>query len=192
MSKENNMNPDKVSINLIPKSSDPEVKFINDALKGSKEAFRRIFDDNVSKVYSVCFRFTADYDLAKELTQEVFITAWKKLTSFRYECRFSTWLHSIAVNQFLMHERTSKRIIAGREEYSKQRRHYVDQNNDDLNIDLQNAIMKLPDQAKAVLILHDVEGFMHNEIAEIMNIKTGTSKAHLHRARKLLREELKK
>ncbi|MFZ1323347.1 MAG: RNA polymerase sigma factor [Ignavibacteria bacterium] len=192
MSKQKNMNPEKISINLIPKNADPEVKFIKDALKGSQEAFKNLFDENVSRIFSVCLRFTADTDHAKEITQEVFINAWNKLSTFKFECRFSTWLHKIAVNQFLMHERTQNRIFKKKEDFSKGQINHESEKINDLRIDLQNAIVKLPEQARAVLIMYDIEGFMHNEIAEILNIQTGTSKAHLHRARKLLREELKK
>ncbi|MBS1516539.1 MAG: sigma-70 family RNA polymerase sigma factor [Bacteroidetes bacterium] len=192
MKKENEMNSDKVSINLLPKDADPETRFIKEALKGSKDAFRKIFEDNVSKVYSVCLRFTSDSDLAKELTQQVFINAWQKLSSFKFECRLSTWLHKIAFNQFLMNDRSEKRILKKDKQYSEETAGLQSSDVNDIRIDLQNAIFKLPEQCRAVLILHDVEGFMHHEIAEILKIKTGTSKAHLHRARKLLREELNK
>lgn len=135
-------------------------------------------------------------ELAEEITQDVFVKAWEKLHTFRGESKFSSWLHSIAVNEFLMRKRSEKRFFqkftTTDDIYQFDRgtngseSHYHD------NIDLEKAISVLPEQAKAVFVLHDIHGYQHKEIADMMNIEIGTTKAHLHRARKLLREELRK
>ena len=186
------MNPQSVSLNVSGKRTDEDSKLIEESVRGNKNAFRELFNKNVSKIHSLCLRISADKHIAEEVTQEVFINAWEKLGSFRHECKFSTWLHRIAVNQYLMHIRSQKpdgqipaenaaNIVTSEPGKSAEQR-----------IDLENAISKLPDNARAVLVLHDIEGYKHYEISEMMSIEEGTSKAHLHRARKLLREELSK
>ncbi len=187
------MSSSAISLNLLVKSPDEDFKLVEQAIEGSNDAFKELFMKNVPRVYSLCLRISADSHLADDLTQEVFIKAWEKLKTFKFESKFSTWLHSIAVNQFLMHLRSDKRSSDKAEEMKKdlQNSSGVKQSQDFL-IDLQNAIMKLPDQARAVLVLHDIEGYKHNEISDMMSIQPGTSKAHLHRARKILRKELSK
>jgi RNA polymerase sigma-70 factor (ECF subfamily) len=138
----------------------------------------------------------ANTQLAEEITQDVFVKAWENLHKFRGESKFATWLHSIAVNEFLTQKRSEKRfmqrfvqtddVLKYDKKGEKPEYHF------NTNIDLENAISMLPKQAKAVLVLHDIEGYQHKEIAEMINIEIGTSKAHLHRARKILREELSK
>lgn len=185
------MSADSVSLNLIVKNPDEDSYLVEQAIEGNREAFRELFMKNVSKIYSLCLRNSSDTYLAEELTQEVFIKAWEKLKTFHFESKFSSWLHSIAVNQFLMFKRAEKRSLRKVEEYNKGS-NTKDSKNYDTKIDIEKAISKLPQQSKTVLILHDIEGYKHNEISEMMKIEMGTSKSHLHRARKLLREELLK
>ncbi len=180
-----------VSLNLLVKNPDEDYAFVESALAGSSEAFKELFTRNVSRVYSLCLRISADKFAAEELTQESFIKAWEKLDTFRFESKFSTWLHSIAVNQSLMRARADQRT----EKFEETGPHIKGSHiagRYDSKIDIENAIQKLPPQARMVLVLHDIEGYKHNEISEMMNIQIGTSKAHLHRARKILREELGK
>jgi RNA polymerase sigma-70 factor (ECF subfamily) len=150
----------------------------------------------VNRIYAFCLRMSANTQLAEEITQDVFVKAWENLHKFRGESKFSTWLHSIAVNEFLTQKRTQKRFMqrfTATDDITKyDRRGEKSEIHFNSNIDLENAISSLPAQAKTVLILHDIEGYRHKEIAEMINIEVGTSKAHLHRARKILREELSK
>ena len=181
-------------LEILVKDLNYETELINLAGNGDDNAFKELFHQNVSRVYALCLRFSADKDTADELTQKVFIKAWEKLSSFRNESRFYTWLHRIAVNVFLMHKRTEKRFLRK----SSQSEHFwVNQNgkiesNVEMNIDMENAIASLPKQARMVLVLHDIEGYKHKEISDMLKIEVGTSKANLHRARKQLREELLK
>lgn len=178
---------------LVTQNPDEDSQLIKSSIEGSGEAFKELFMKNVNRVHSLCLRISADIHLTEDLTQEVFIKAWEKLDTFKFDCKFSTWLHSIAVNQFLMHLRSSKRDKEKTEEFGKgNNMQILKQNSNDSKIDLQNAISNLPDQARAVLVLHDIEGYKHIEISKMMSIETGTSKAHLHRARKILRKELSK
>lgn len=173
-----------------------DIELIQKAGNGDSQTFKQLFDKYVNRIYAFCLRTCSNPQLAEELTQDVFVKAWEKLHTFRGESKFSTWLHSIAVNEFLMYKRTQKRIlqkvvqtdnIAQYDSASERNEYHFN-----TNIDIENAISTLPEQAKIVFILHDVHGYQHKEIAGIAGIEIGTSKAHLHRARKLLREELAK
>jgi RNA polymerase sigma-70 factor (ECF subfamily) len=186
------MSSSAVSLNLIVKNPDEDFKLVEETLAGSAEAFRKLFIKNIGKVHSLCLRITTDVQSAEDLTQEVFIKAWEKLSTFRYECKFSTWLHSIAVNQFMMQLRSQKRYSEKIKEYGEEITGTETKTDQDHKIDLQKAISNLSEQMRAVLVMHDIEGYKHKEIAEMMNIQEGTSKTHLHRARKILRQELSK
>ena len=181
------------NLELVVNDINYEIELIDLARNGDNNAFKELFHLNVSRVYAICLRFSACRDLAEELTQKVFIKAWEKLKTFKKESKFSTWLHSIAVNEFLMHKRSEKKFLKRftNDESLTNKIHGQDINIE-TNIDLEKAINSLPKQARIVLVLHDVEGYKHKEISSMLNIETGTSKANLHRARKLLREELSK
>jgi RNA polymerase sigma-70 factor (ECF subfamily) len=130
---------------------------------------------------------------AEELTQDVFVRAWQMLHTFRGESAFSSWLHRVAINVVLADIRSAKRRTAriavvddGSLEDAEERVSIAGS-----GIDLEHAVASLPPQARTVFVLHDIEGYRHEEIAVMMGIATGTSKAQLHRARKLLKEVLR-
>lgn len=161
------------------------------AAQGDRQAFERLYRANVDRVFSVCARMVSDRALAEELTQDVFVRAWQKLGLFRGESAFSTWLHRIAVNVVLNRRKADGRqkgrdggddetigTIASRPGTPGDR------------MDLERAIAKLPPGARRIFVLHDVEGYRHEEIAEMCGITSGGSKAQLHRARLLLRQAL--
>ncbi|MBL8016254.1 MAG: sigma-70 family RNA polymerase sigma factor [Ignavibacteria bacterium] len=184
------------ALELVSTSPDREFELIRQAAAGNSHAFRELYKNNVQRVYAVCLRAAQDRDTADELTQEVFVKAWEKLSSFQFGSKFSSWLHSIAVNQFLMMKRSEKRFtervnelteITNRENLSSKTKQSYDS-----RIDIEDALGKLPEQARMAFVLHDIEGYKHHEIADMMDIEVGTSKAHLHRARRMLREELSK
>ena len=173
-----------------------ELELIQMARNGDTNVFKRLFDTNVSRIYAFCLRMAMNRELAEEITQDVFVKAWEKLHTFRGESKFTSWLHSIAVNEFLMRKRSEKRFsqrfTTTDNIYQFDRGTNGSESHDHANIDLEKAISGLPEQAKVVFVLHDINGYQHKEIADMMNIEIGTTKAHLHRARKLLREELRK
>jgi RNA polymerase sigma-70 factor (ECF subfamily) len=185
-----------VTLELVVDNYNSEFNIIRQAADGDTLAFRTLYDDNLSRVYALCLRMSADTELAEDLTQEVFIKAWEKLKTFKFQSKFSSWLHSIAVNLFLTEKRSQKRfmqkLLALGGTFGNEKQGPGNPHRYDINIDVENAISKLPEQARTAFVLHDIEGFQHKEIAEMMNIEVGTSKAHLHRARKILREELAK
>lgn len=172
-------------------SQDADYSLIKQASNGDRNAFCSLFDKHVSRIYAFCLRMSADKDIADELTQIAFVKAWEKMDTFKYASKFTTWLHGIAMNEFLTYKRAGKTFsekINVLFRKNESRTGYT--NCFDTNIDVENAISRLTEQTKAVVILHDVEGYKHKEISEIMGIAVGTSKAALHRARKQLRKEL--
>ena len=167
------------------------------AAAGDRRAFERVYRANVNRVFSICARMTGERGLAEELTQDVFVRAWEKLALFRGESAFGTWLHRLAVNVVLNHRKS-----AGRQQ---SRLGGDDEEGDGVDalaarlgpapgdrMDLEAAIAKLPPGARRVFVLHDVEGYKHEEIADMLGITSGGSKAQLHRARLLLREALQR
>ena len=161
------------------------------AAAGDRRAFERLYREHVDRVYSLCLRMCADRALAEELTQDVFVRAWEKLTLFRGESSFATWLHRLAVN-----------VVLNARKGEGRRRGRIDESVEELDtlphasdhpgerMDLQAAIALLPPGARKVFVLHDVQGYRHEDIAELLGVTSGGSKAQLHRARMLLREAL--
>ncbi len=163
------------------------------AAGGNIAAFELIYERYHRRTYSLCLRMTSCQTEAEDLTQEVFIQLFRKVGSFRGDSAFSTWLHRLTVNQVLMHfrrrsvknERTSEdgempeQMVSGTSNPNKMQ--VIDR------IALKNAIAQLPNGYRNVFVLHDVEGFEHEEVARKMGISVGTSKSQLHKARLKLR-----
>lgn len=169
------------------------IETVRRAQQGDQTAFRALYDAHVGRIYAVCLRLSRDRAEAEEHTQNVFVRAWEHLSSFRGESAFSTWLHRLAVNEVLQSKRAAGRRSArvrladepetlGRAPGPAQEGHP----------DLEGAVAALPDGARAVFVLHDIEGYQHDEIARLTGIAEGTSKAQLHRARRLLRKALER
>lgn len=166
------------------------------AATGDRQAFERLYRRHVNRVFSLCTRMVGDRTRAEELTQDVFVRAWEKLHLFRGDSSFATWLHRLAVNVVLNERKTEGR-----------RRNRFEEEDEETGmdgyagvvgmplapgdlLDLEDAITRLPPGARRVFTLHDVEGYKHEEIAEMLGVTTGATKAQLHRARLLLRERL--
>jgi RNA polymerase sigma-70 factor (ECF subfamily) len=168
------------------------------AAKGDMVAFEEVYQRHHRRVYSICLRMLQNAHEAEDLTQDVFIQLYRKIGSFRGDSAFTTWLHRMTVNQVLMHFRkrnvkyektteegeTPDQIVTGTSDPERMR--VVDK------IALENAIEQLPNGYKNVFVLHDVEGFEHEEVARILGCSVGTSKSQLHKARLKLRKLLKK
>ena len=166
------------------------------AAAGDRRAFERLYRGHVSRVYSLCARMVIDRTRAEELTQDVFVRAWDKLHLFRGESSFSTWLHRLAVNVVLNARKSEGRSRSKFEEPDEELGlDALPARSSSMigageMLDIEAAIAKLPPGARRVFVLHDVEGFKHEEIAEQMGVTTGATKAQLHRARLLLRQAL--
>lgn len=173
--------------------SDAEPDLVRRAQQRDPRAFAELYRTHVRRIYALCLRMTADVPLAEELTQQAFIGAWEKLPHFRGESAFGSWLHRLAVNTVLMAFRARSRLAA-RVLFTDDpaaRETPPPAPPAGLRLDLEQAIAALPPQARTIFVLHDVEGWQHNEIAAQLGLATGTTKAQLHRARQLLQEALR-
>jgi RNA polymerase sigma-70 factor (ECF subfamily) len=144
-------------------------------------------------VYALCLRLTADTAAAEELTQDAFVRAWEGLGSFRGESAFSSWLYRLTVNVVLLRLRAGRRRsarVVSTADPAILEPPAGDAGGPGAGLDLERAVARLPPGAREVFVLHDVEGYRHEEIARLVGIAVGTSKAQLFRARRLLREAL--
>jgi RNA polymerase sigma-70 factor (ECF subfamily) len=184
---------------------DADAQLIERARSGDVDAFELVYRREVGRVYALCLRMTADSGRARELTQSVFVRAWDRLASFRGDSQLSSWLHRIAVNEVLIEARTDKRRRARVVLAEDTREHDGDAAapadapavsgitlpaDTETRIDLERAIAALPPGARTVFVLHDIEGYRHEEISRMTGSAEGTLRAQLHRARKLLMEAL--
>jgi RNA polymerase sigma-70 factor (ECF subfamily) len=170
-----------------------EQELVSRARAGDVEAFGELYRRNAGRVYGVCRRLAGEAALAEDLTQDVFVRAWEKLGSFRGEAAFSTWLHPLAVNVAIGALRSRRRggTSAGALDDARTPEPVAPSRSPEVALTLETAIDRLPAGAREVFVLHDVVGYRHDEIAGLTGIATGTSKAQLHRARRLLREALR-
>lgn len=170
-----------------------EADLIRRARNRDQDAFAELYHRHVGRVHAICRRMTADVPRAEELTQTVFVKLWEKLSLFRGESAFASWLHRLTVNTVLMEFRTTRRREA--RVFPTDDPATLDApiapTPSGLRLDLEQAIATLPPRARVVFVLHDVEGYTHEEIAQLLEIETGTTKAQLHRARQLLQEALR-
>jgi RNA polymerase sigma-70 factor, ECF subfamily len=183
-------------------ASPSDTGLIARAQRGEEQAFEALFHQHKRRVYSVCLRMIGNPAEAEELTQEAFLQVFRKIHTFRGESAFSTWLHRLSVNTVLM--RLRKKNIAVTpledtikgEEFDEPRREFgaldpaltgsIDR------MLLERAIAQLPPGYKQAFVLHDVQGYEHHEIAEMLGTTTGNSKSQLHKARARLRKLLRK
>jgi RNA polymerase sigma-70 factor (ECF subfamily) len=167
---------------------------IRAAQTGDDAAFERLYRAHAARIHALALRLTGDGTQAEELVQDAFVRAWRKLTTFRGESGFGTWLHRLTVNVFLLDER-GRRKRALREipdealdERSGPRRPAAADHED--RIDLERAIARLPDGARTAFVLYDIYGYSHDEIAAMSGVAASTIRVHVHRARRRLMEEL--
>ncbi len=193
-----------VDTKKVKKAEKLDVKAMSDyeltqaSSKGDMIAFEEVYNRHHRRVYAICLRMLKNTNEAEDLTQDVFIQLHRKIGSFRGDSAFTTWLHRLTVNQVLMHFRkrtvkfektteegeTPVQIVRGSERPNKMP--VVDK------IALENAIKQLPNGYRNVFVLHDIEGFEHEEVARILGCSVGTSKSQLHKARLKLRKLLKR
>lgn len=161
------------------------------ACSGDPRAFERLYRAHVGRIHGLVRRMLGGQD-AEELTQDIFIRAWQKLGSFRGESAFGTWLHRLAVNVVLERRRSlAARMSRYHDGDAALDRIASRPESPDLAMDFEVAVEKLPEGARQIFVLHDVEGYKHREIASLLGISSGTSKTQLHRARMLLRGHLR-
>jgi RNA polymerase sigma-70 factor (ECF subfamily) len=160
------------------------------AAAGDTHAFERLYRAHVARIHGLVRRMLGS-DEATEITQDVFVRAWQKIGTFRGEAAFGTWLHRVAVNV----------VLTRRSELGTRRSRFLAEEqvlenlparagSRDFGLDFEAAVARLPEGARHVFVLHDVEGYRHQEIAGLLGVTPGTTKAQLHRARMLLRSHL--
>lgn len=182
-------------------ASPSSAELVTRAQKGEEKAFEALFHQHKQRVYSLCLRMIGNAAEAEELTQEAFLQVFRKIGTFRGESAFSTWLHRLSVNVVLM--RLRKKTItetpledsARGDEFDEQPKEY---GASDLvlmgsidRLNLERAIAQLPPGYKRAFVLHDVQGYEHNEIAAMLGSSIGNSKSQLHKARVRLRKLLR-
>ena len=178
--------PDKLA------QGDSERADVALATAGDQQAFERLYRQHVSRIHSLVRRMVGGDGDADELVQDAFVRAWQRLSTFRGEAAFGTWLHRLTVNLVLNWQKSRNR---GRKlfdddtalDHAPTRRASIEE-----GMDLEEALKQLPRGARQIFVLHDVEGFRHEEIAGMLDITSGTSKAQLHRARMLMRRHLER
>ena len=178
-----------------------EAEAIERAKLGDAEAFQVLYDKHKRRVYSLCLRMTANTAEAEDLTQEAFLQLYRKIGTFRGESAFSTWLHRLSVNVVLMHLRKKSLPVVSLEETTQNTEEDSPKRDfgaEDLSLagsidrlQLQKAVESLPPGYRTIFVLHDVEGYEHNEIAGIVGCSIGNSKSQLHKARMKLRDILR-
>lgn len=167
-------------------------QLVERSLAGDRSAQRALYDAHVDRVYRLAYRMVGEEALARDLTQDTFVRAFEKLDGFRGDAAFSTWLHSVATSVVLNGLRKRKKIRS-RERRMEAAAHIgvtPRHAEPDLKRRLHEAVDGLPDAYRTVFVMHDLEGYTHREIATALDVKTGTSKARLSRARARLRIEL--
>jgi RNA polymerase sigma-70 factor (ECF subfamily) len=177
-------------------SHDEDSDLVGRAGRGDRAAFEKLYRRHRDRVYGLLWRLAGgDGALAEDLLQEAFVRAWQKLDSFRGESRFGTWLHRLSANVALSDRRIRLKRVQ-RETALDEGAERTAMGDRDVRagqqMDLERAIAALPERARTVLVLYDIEGYSHAEIAELTDMAVGSSKAQLHRARKLIREDLEK
>lgn len=183
---------------------------VSSAQEGDRAAFERLYRSTVGRVYAICLRMVADPRLAETLTQDTFVLTWRKLHLYHGKGAFTSWLHRLTVNVVIENRRSQARWDALMTRQVEEERIGVEGNRaagspsriraslsgkvrpgmHEESIDLERAVAVLPERARQVFVLHDMEGYKHREIAAMTGTSPGTVKAQLHRARMLLRRSL--
>lgn len=175
-------------------SVEDEQLLIRRAQQHNAPAFEALYRRYVGRVYAVCLRMLCERGAAEDCTQETFVQAWNKLTAFRGDSAFSTWLHQIAVNQVLMLRRKGqsqkRQLELVGQDWAVEVAADPCSEEPDRQLDIEQALERLPRGARDVFVLTVVNGYSHEEAAGLLGVAAGTCKAQLHRARRLLREQL--
>jgi RNA polymerase sigma-70 factor (ECF subfamily) len=184
--------PEAIPLNPPVAPAEDEADLIRRARERDQQAFAQLYRRHVGRVHAICRRMAANVPRAEELTQTVFVKLWDKLDLFRGESAFGSWLHRLTINTVLTEFRTTRRREArvfGAEDPAALETPAAAPS-PGLRLDLEQAIATLPPRARVVFVLHEIEGYTHEEIGRLLDLETGTTKAQLHRARLLLQEAL--
>ena len=162
------------------------------AAAGDQQAFERLYRAHAARIHSLVRRMVGGDGDADELVQDAFVRAWQRLSTFRGEAAFGTWMHRLTVNLVLNWQKSRARGRKLFEDDGQIDASPARPRSPESRMDLEAALELLPKGARQIFVLHDVEGFRHEEIAQMLEITSGTSKAQLHRARMLMRKHLER
>ena len=168
----------------------PEPDDVLLAQRGDSAAFERLYRLQAGQVYALALRLTGSRESALELTQDAFVRAWERLGSFRGESAFGSWLHRLTLNLFLNQTRADTRRVSRVDVLEDETDAPVAESDPAMRMDLEAAIAKLPRGARVAFVLHEIEGFSHEEIAVTLGLAAPTVRSHVFRARRLLMEML--
>ena len=166
--------------------------------RGEQAALKAVYQLHGKRVYALCYRLSGDAEIAEDITQEVFVQVWQKIHNFRGDSKFTTWLHSVASNVAISHQRKQKswwRSWFGSDQQNEAELANIATTDDASDFDLSRSgldkhIANLPEQARMVFVLFAVEGWRHEEISKELKIAVGSSKAQYHRAKQLLQQSI--
>jgi len=196
-----NSNKTALQVTIPANDKESRAEIIQRATEGDPAAFECLYRSHCKRVYAVCLRMVGDATEAEDLTQEAFLLLFRKIHTFRGESAFSTWLHRLVVNRVLMHLRKKSLPVVSMEmgpaPHGEAAPSSVEIAASDLllegsidRINLGRCVAQLPAGSRAIFVLHDIQGYQHREIAEMLGHSEGASKSQLHKARKRLRELL--
>jgi len=168
-------------------SQSEEKALIVKAQQGDQNAFYQLYQCYQRRMFALCWRMLADKESAEDVCQEVFVQLWQNISNFRGDSKFSTWLHSVASNVVLGHLRKNKNWLQKVFSIEDSPVAEAGQEMSELST-IDKHIMRLPERARLVFVLFAIEGYRHEEIANMLNMAVGSSKAQYHRARNLLQE----
>lgn len=166
------------------------IELVHQAQDGSVSAFETLYRGHANQVFLLCLRLSGCKSRAEDFMQEAFIKAWQALEKFKGDSQFSTWIYRIAVNTVLAEKRKNTLDLVYDHDWERDFEQSLTATHSSSQIDLEKAIAQLPAQARQVLVLHDIVGMTHQEIGRELSIAAGTSKAHVNRARTLLKAML--
>jgi len=169
-------------------ASKSEWNLIQAVQNGDKQAYNRLYHEYIPQVYGLCFRLTGEKMLAEDAAQEVFIQLWKKIGNFKGDSKFSTWLHTVTSNITISYLRKQKGWLHKMFNIEESVVMYAEAEGSTASVDLESYVVRLPERARIVFVLHAIEGYRHEEIATMTNMAVGSSKAQFHRAKQLLKE----
>ena len=165
-----------------------EASLIKAAQAGDKRAYHSLYDIHSGRVYALCLRLTGERALAEDATQEVFIQLWRNLSNFDGQSRFTTWLHSVSANVTISYIRKQRNWFQRMFNIDGSDAEFHEAERCSSEVDLDELIQRLPERARLVFVLHAIEGYRHEDVAEMLNMAVGSSKAQFHRAKQLLKE----
>ena len=164
-----------------------ENELILKAKSGDKHAFRALYDEHIGRVYALCYRLTGEKGMAEDAAQEVFIQLWRKLNNFDGQSQFSTWLHSVTANITISYMRKQKGWVQRMFNLESSGISEMTAQSSSTDIDLEALVIRFPERARMVFVLHAREGYRHEDIANMLNMAVGSSKAQFFRAKQLLK-----